>query len=100
MLIKNLSQLKKAVAAKMPFRIVEHFIKPELTGQLRVPNVVQTNGFYSVEKDKPGSRVSLANNGKGYWLDYGKASNWMFDGENITRVFDNGEKCFTICFEL
>jgi hypothetical protein len=98
MIVKNLSQLKKAISAKTPFRIVEHYIKPEFSGQVRLPNVIQTNGFYSVEDGKPDSKVSQANYGKGYWLDYGKASEWTFDGEYITRIFSNGEKCFTICF--
>lgn len=84
--IKNLSQMKKAVNAKMPFSIVKHYIKPELEGQIRVPNVLQTNGFYSVEKDKPNSPVSIANNGKGYWFEYGKASNWNFENGICTLV--------------
>ena len=97
MTVKNLSQLKKAIAAKNPFRIVEHYTHPECTGQIRLPNVIQTNGFYSVEDGKPDSKISQANYGKGYWLDYGKASQWTFDGEYITHAFSNGEKCFTIC---
>ena len=98
MIIKNLSQFKKAIASKAPFQIVEHYIKPECTGQVRRPNVIQTNGFYSVEEGKPDSKISRANYGKGCWLEYGKASEWTFDGEYITRTFSNGEKCFTICF--
>ena len=84
--IKNLSQMKKAVNVHTPFRIIKHYVKPELEGQIRVPNVLQTNGFYSVEKDKPNSRISMANNGKGYWLAYGKASDWNFQNGLCTLV--------------
>ena len=98
MIVKNLSQFKKAVAAKTPFRIVEHYIHPECTGQIRVPNVIRTNAFYSVEKDNPDSKVSRANGGMGYRMDYGKASDWIFDGDYITAIYRSGEKRFTICF--
>lgn len=49
-MIKNLSQLKKAINEKKEFKIVRHYIHPDYEGQVRVPNIIQTNGFYSVEK--------------------------------------------------
>lgn len=91
--IKNLSQLKKAIAAKTPFTITQHFIRPDLNGQTRIPNVAQTTGFYSIVKDEPQNPISQANNGKGYWLSYGKASDWTFENGTCT-LFDhrnNGE---------
>lgn len=89
--IKNLSQMKKAIAAKTPFTIIKHYLHPECDGQVRVPNVVQTNGFYSVEKDKPDSPVSVANDGKGYWIGYGKASDWSFaEGLCTQSISRNG----------
>lgn len=97
--IKNLSQLKKAINNKMPFKIIEHFTKPEHTGEIRLPNVLQTNAFYSVELDKPNSPVSMANNGKGYYLEYKKANNWKFNGKEITYLIDE-EPILTITFEF
>lgn len=82
--INNLSQFKKAISAKKPFVIIEHYIHTQYTGTVRIPNVVQTNGFYSKAKDEPTNPQSLANNGIGVWMSYGKASDWLFDGETIT----------------
>lgn len=78
-MVKNLSQLKKAIAEKKEFVIVKHYTRPEYEGQIRRPNVVQTNGFYSIIPDEPGSKVTLANNGKGSWIEFGKASDWKFE---------------------
>lgn len=87
MIIKNLTQLKRAIEARTPFLIVEHYVHPESKGQIRVPNVVQTNGFYSVVKDDDKNEINSYNNGKGSWMPYGKArENWMFDGDCITAV--------------
>lgn len=83
MIVKNLTQLKKAIEARTPFEIVKHYIHP-YTGQIRVPNVVQTNGFYSVTRDDVKNEVNMFNGGKGVWMPYGKASDWKFDGESIT----------------
>lgn len=91
--IKNLSQLKKAIVSKTPFTITKHYIRPELDGQIRIPNVIQTTGFYSIVKDDPENAISKANNGKGYWLGYGKASDWLFENGTCT-LYDhrnNGE---------
>lgn len=77
--IKNLSQLKRAIKEGRKFIIRKHYIRPEYKGQIRKPNVIQTNGFYSIEDEKPESTVTLANNGKGSWIEYGKASDWRFE---------------------
>lgn len=98
-MISNLSQLKKAIKNGACFQIVAHYIKPLYTGQIRKPNVIQTNGFYSVIFNDPDNEVSKANRGKGSWIEYGKASDWIFaDGLCYqTRMF-NGEsrKVWTI----
>lgn len=87
MIIKNLTQLKRAIGARTPFLIVEHYVHPESKGQIRVPNVVQTNGFYSVVKDDDENKINYYNMGKGSWMPYGKArENWMFDGDYITAI--------------
>ena len=77
--IKNLSQLKMAIKDGHKFIVRKHYIKPEYEGQIRKPNVIQTNGFYSIEDEKPDSKVTLANNGNGSWIKYGKASDWRFE---------------------
>lgn len=80
-MVKNFSQMKKAFINKKKFMIVEHFYHPECNGQIRVPNVVQTNAVFSVVDGDPENKVSLANNGKGYYLAYGKASDWTFNAD-------------------
>ena len=77
--IKNLAQLKRVIKDGRKFIIRKHYISSEYEGQIRKPNVVQTNGFYSIEDEKPDSKITLANNGKGSWIEYGKASDWKFE---------------------
>ena len=85
MIIKNLTQLKRAIEARTPFEILEHNVHPESVGQIRVPNVVQTNGFYSVVRDEPNNPINFYNNHRGSWLGYGKArEDWEFNGETVT----------------
>ncbi len=97
-MIKNLSQLKKAINEKKEFKIVRHYIHPDYEGQVRVPNIIQTNGFYSVEKNKPDSKVSAANNGKGIVFYYGKARDWSFE-DGLCRYTVDGKKIWDIKFE-
>lgn len=77
--IKNLSQLKKALQKGRRFEVVEHYIKPDMTG-IREVSVVQTNGIYSKFSNKPSdAKENTCNGGKGYWLSYGKAKDWVFE---------------------
>ena len=76
--IKNLAQLKKAFAEGHDFKILEHW-RPENIGQVRHIRKLQTNGFYSIVPDEPDNRITLANNGLGSWMEYGKAANWTFE---------------------
>lgn len=85
MKIKSFAELKRAFQNKNPFEIVEHYKKPEYAGQIRVPQVVQTNGMYSGIYGEPDSFVSKQNYGKGSWIAYGKASDYQFDGEEIIQ---------------
>lgn len=85
--IKNLAQLKRAIKEGHKFIIRKHYIKQEYKGQIRKPNVVQTNGFYSIEDGKPDSKITLANNGKGSWIEYGKASDWKFENGICKQYF-------------
>ena len=53
-MIKNLSQLKKTLQKGVKFKINDHQ-KPNLIGQVREVNVVQTNSLYTiVHNDKTG----------------------------------------------
>ena len=62
--IKNLSQLKKALQKGRKFEVVEHYIKPDMTG-IREVNVVQTNGIYSKFPNKPSdAKENTCNGGK------------------------------------
>jgi hypothetical protein len=85
--IKTLADVKRAIKNGFCFTIKKHYIKPECDGQTRKPNVVQTNGFYSVIPNEPEHPISLANNGKGYWLEYGKASEWSFENGVCKQSF-------------
>lgn len=97
--VKNLSQFKKAISAGYAFKIVKHYIKPKLSGQIRKPNKVQTNAFYSVVYGEPNNPVSLANDGKGYYLNYGKAGDWDFTGDTI-KMYAGGNPVWEITFDL
>lgn len=96
--IKNLSQLKKAIASKQKFQIIQHFLHEDFTGQIRTPNVIQTNGFYSIIEDEPNSRVSLANYGKGFWYGYEKAGCYEFKENSIVFKLKSGQPCMEIAF--
>ena len=75
--IRNLAQLKRVVQEKKEFVIKEHR-KEGFIGQKRTPNIIRSNGFYSIVTGQPEDKVSLANDGKGSWIEYGKASQWEF----------------------
>lgn len=94
--IKCLAELKREFTAKHKFVMVEHFVKPEHTGEVRVPNVIQTNAIYSVIDGDPNHEVSKANGGKGYFMQYGKAKDWTFENGLCTCHFKDGKKIFTI----
>lgn len=87
MIIKNLTQLKRAVEARTPFDVVEHFYHPQYTGQKRIPNYIQTNGFYSVVRDNQRHEINSYNRGRGVFCPYGKAmENWEFNGDTVTML--------------
>ena len=86
--IRNLSQLKKALTHGRTFEIVEQYLKPEMSGQIRRVEVVQTNGIYSHAVGgcdaETQSMINAWNYGKGSWVSFGKASDWVFDGTDCT----------------
>lgn len=96
--IRNLAQFKKVISMRYPFEIVKHYVRPECDGQIRVPNIVQTTGFYSVVKDEPQHKVSTANDGKGYWMSYAQAKNWEFKSGKILALTNCGDPIMEIRF--
>lgn len=89
--IKNLSQLKRAIKERHKFIIRKHYIRPEYEGQIRKPNIILSNGFYSIEDGNADSKVTLANGGKGNWIEYGKASDWKFEKGICKQSFHKKE---------
>ena len=59
-----------------------------MVGLTRVVTTVQTTGFYSKVKDQPEHPFSTCNHGKGFYTDFGKAGNYIFDGTTV-KVKDN-----------
>lgn len=102
-MITNLSQLKKAIENKQEFKVIDHW-KSENIGQIRKPNIIQTNGFYSIIPNEPNYKLSIANGGEGSWIDYGKASQWEFkDGvcyQYGGKERNMGQFIWAITFEL
>lgn len=93
--IKNLAELKRALKDH-PFEIVEHFIKPEYTGQKRIVQVMQTNGMYTGIYQDPNAELSKVNYGKGTWLAFGKASDWTFTNGVCQQKRRDGSPIWTI----
>lgn len=89
--IKTLAGLKRAIQSGLCFKIKKHYIKPEYDGQIRKPNIIQTNGFYSIVPNEPKHFVSLANDGRGFWASYGKASEWSFENGVCKQIFRGRE---------
>ena len=77
-MIQNLNQFKKAMKAGKRFQIIEHFNFPERNGEIRKPNVVQTNGMYAILPEDPENRLNKVNNGMGSWIEFGKAGDYTF----------------------
>ena len=75
--IKNLAQLKRALVVGAEFEITSAY-RPEVVNQLRRVNYADTTGIYSIRPDAPDDRVTLANDGRGSYLAWGKSSDWVF----------------------
>ena len=86
-MIQNLSQFKKAMKEGKRFQIIEHFNFPERNGEIRKPNVVQTNGMYTILPENPDNELNKANKGRGSWIAFGKASDYTFCNGLIQQNF-------------
>jgi len=76
--IKNFAQLKRELSKGGAMFYIQNHWKKENIGQMRSVNIVQTNGIYTVIPDDCKHEISNANQGKGSWLEFGKASAWEF----------------------
>ena len=75
--INSMSQLKKELQKGTRFLVIDHW-KPELIGQQREVNVVQTNCVYTVIVDNPNHEGSTCNGGRGSRMEYNKANHYEF----------------------
>ncbi len=91
-MVKNLAQLKRTLVNGAEFEIVAH-ARHECVGQRRRVNDADSTGIYSIIPDKPDSRETLANNGKGSWLGWSKAAFWKFE-DGFGTLYDS-DKSFT-----
>ena len=77
---KSLAELKRFIRPGVEFKTVSHANHADMVGLTRVVTTVQTVGFYSKVKDQPEHPFSTCNHGKGFYTDFGKAGNYIFDG--------------------
>ena len=80
---KSLAELKRFIRPGVEFKTVSHANHADMVGLTRVVTTVQTVGFYSKIKDQPEHPFSTCNHGKGFYTDFGKAGNYIFDGTTI-----------------
>ena len=102
-MIQNLSQLKRAINEKKRFEIVRHFKHPAFAGQIRKPNKLQTNAFYSVVDGQPEHEVSKANGGIGYRMLEIRERSLRMQRDNdytIHRLIRSRNGAFGLCFSL
>lgn len=53
---------------------------------------MQTN---TLQNRKPDSKITLANNGKGSWIEYGKAADWKFE-DGVCKQYFHGNAIWEI----
>ena len=96
---KNLAELKRFIRPGVEFKTVSHANHADMVGLTRVVTTVQTVGFYSKIKDQPEHPFSTCNHGKGFYTDFGKAGNYIFDGTTV-RVKDARKQDRGVIYEL
>ena len=94
-MIKNLSQFKKAMNEGYIFEIVEHFVHPEMAGQKRYVSKMQTNSMYTKVYGDPDNKLNSCNNGLGSFIQFGKASDWVFVN-GLCQQKSNGNPVWTL----
>jgi hypothetical protein len=87
-MIKNLSQLKKALTKGAEFDVVEH-CRPECIGERRRINYADTTGFYSILPNDPNHKSNNSNSGKGFFLSWSKAAFWEFREDGVCATYSS-----------
>lgn len=77
-MVSNHSQMKKAFKVGTKFKMLSNW-RPQNVGQVRVVTKVQSNAIYSAIDGDPDHRISKSNGGLGYYMPFGKASEWSFE---------------------
>ena len=96
---KSLAELKRFIRPGVEFKTVSHANHADIVGLTRVVTTVQTVGFYSKIKDQPEHPFSTCNHGKGFYTDFGKAGNYIFDGTTV-KVKDTRKQDRGVIYEL
>ena len=97
--IKNLAELKRFIQPGVEFKTLYHANHADMVGLTRVVTTVQTTGFYSKIKNQPEHPFSTCNYGKGFYTDFGKAGNYLFDGTTV-KVKDTRNKDRGVIYEF
>lgn len=96
---KSLAELKRFIRPGVEFKTVSQTNHADMVGLTRVVTTVQTVGFYSKIKDQPEHPFSTCNHGKGFYTDFGKAGNYIFDGTTV-KVKDARKQNRGVIYEL
>ena len=96
---KSLAELKRFIRPGVEFKTVSHANHADMVGLTRVVTTVQTVGFYPKIKDQPEHPFSTCNHGKGFYTDFGKAGNYIFDGTTV-KVKDTRKQDRGVIYEL
>ena len=96
---KSLAELKRFIRPGVEIKTVSHANHADMVGLTRVVTTVQTVGFYSKIKDQPEHPFSTCNHGKGFYTDFGKAGNYIFDGTTV-KVKDARKQDRGVIYEL
>ena len=96
---KSLAELKRFIRPGVEFKTVSHANHADMVGLTRVVTTVQTVGFYSKIKDQPEHPFSTCNHGKGFYTEFGKAGNYIFDGTTV-KVKDARKQDRGVIYEL
>lgn len=87
----NLAQLKRALVIGAEFEISSRFSDNNM--ERRRVNDADTTSIYSIVPFDANAKATMANNGRGSWLQFGKASFWRFKNGLCSRYpFDDPEK--------
>jgi len=87
-MVKNLSQLKRYLTKGAEFKFAEH-LSWECIGEWRMVNYADTTGFYTVVPNKPDHYSHEANDGKGLFYGWRKASFWEFRENGVCACYSS-----------